>query len=41
MTFDNVNEQSNTLEYKCWQILSIFKILKNKKNENSKKKVSE
>lgn len=37
MTFDNVNEQSNTLEYKCWQILSFFKILKNKKYEKSEK----
>ena len=36
MTFDVVNEQSNTPEYRCWQILSLFEIPKNKKSEKSK-----
>lgn len=41
MTFDDVNVQSNTPKYKCWQILSLFKILKNRKSEKSKKEISE
>lgn len=41
MTFDDVNVQSNTPEYKLWQILTLFKILEKRKSEKSKKEVSE